>query len=162
MMGGPGAEGGGMMGGPGMMGGQGGGMMGGQGGGQAGGGQGGGLGAEAGEAGDVVWVYELNYDKNYHVVPAQIVEITLDIDGIVKSVAIFGRRWGGAKTSKGVKLGDPWRFVMRVHGPPDEVEPKGKETIVYYREHNNLAFAFHENEKTQGREVTTIAITTPQ
>jgi len=125
--------------------------------------QGGGIESTSGQPGDVVWVYELNLDKNYHLVPAQILEITLDVDGIVKSVALFGRRWDGARTSKGVKLGDPWRFVMRVHGPPDVIEARGQETIVYYQEHNNLAFAFRENEKAGNRrEVTSIVITKPE
>jgi len=46
--------------------------------------QGGGIESTSGQPGDVVWVYELNLDKNYHLVPAQILEITLDVDGIVK------------------------------------------------------------------------------
>jgi len=69
--------------------------------------------------GDTVWIYELPRHK---VIPDQVVQLTVDVDGIVKSVSVMGRRWDGARTRRGIRLGDSFRQVMRWYGAPDEVE----------------------------------------
>jgi len=101
-----------------------------------------------GEPGDVVWVYEFEPDIS--------VEFTIDVDGIIKSISVIGSKWNGARTAKGIQLGDTFKQVLLAYGYPDEIEPLGDDTIVYYRETNNIAFAF------RNMKVTTIVITLPE
>ena len=149
-MGAPGMPGGGMPGAPG------GGMPGAPGGGAAGGGV---------STGPMVtfWVYERRGE-------AATFLFGFDEDGRVNLISVGddkpysttrgGRKppFGGAKTAKGVILGDTFKKVILTYGFPESTEVVGDEVLMKYWERQGVAFTFHQDIMR----VTSISVRSPE
>ncbi len=92
------------------------------------------------------WIYEREREGVVYVFgfdeEGTVVAITVG-DGLEDSVNRGGTRrpFAGARTSRGIKLGDPFREVIRAYGYPETQQNAGDEVVLTYYEKAGVAFS---------------------
>jgi hypothetical protein len=72
-------------------------------------------------------------------------------DGLVSQVTVSGSKpWVGAKTSKGVGLGDNYKKVLLTYGYPDRQEYVGRYLRVGYLQRSNVMFTLRDSSTVVG------------